>query len=279
MSNTNPLSKFFRQPAIYIKLPSNGQFYEDGVLDMPPNGELPVYPMTAIDEITYRTADALFNGSAIVNVIRSCIPNIKDPWKIPSIDLDTILIGIRIASYGHNMEFDSNCPHCSEENTFGLDLRSVMDKISSPNYTESVIAGDIEIYFRPLSYEQQNANTMEQFNDQKLIETIPGADIPEEEKVQLINQAFVKLSEMTMNAIADSISMIRAGGDTVVESQFIAEFIKNCDRGVFNKIRDHIVKIKASTELQPLKINCQHCNKDYDTPFTLDVSNFFASGS
>jgi len=132
--NANPLKRFFRQPAIYIKLPSGGQHWAPDSLEMPQNGELAVYPMTAMDEITYRTADALFNGSAVVNVIQSCIPAIKNAWHIPSIDVDTILVGIRIASYGHEMQFDSDCPHCQNENTFGLDLRTVMDGIRSPDY-------------------------------------------------------------------------------------------------------------------------------------------------
>ena len=76
MSN-NPLKQFFRQPAIYVRLPSQGKFYPPGVLEMPATGELPVYPMTAIDEITYRTPDALFNGQATVNVLQSCVPDIK----------------------------------------------------------------------------------------------------------------------------------------------------------------------------------------------------------
>ena len=107
----NPLSNYFRRPSIYIKLPSEGKFYPPGMLDMPPNEEIPVYPMTAIDEISYRTPDALFNGSAVVNVISSCVPNIKDPWAMPSIDLDTVLSAIRIASYGHTLEIETTCPN------------------------------------------------------------------------------------------------------------------------------------------------------------------------
>lgn len=57
--SANPLKQFFRQPAIYLRLPSNGDFWPAGSLQMTPNSELPVYPMTAIDEITYRTPDAL----------------------------------------------------------------------------------------------------------------------------------------------------------------------------------------------------------------------------
>ena len=60
----NPLRQFFRRPAVFFKLPSGGKNYAPGVLDMPENEEFPVYPMTAIDEISMRTPDALFNGSA-----------------------------------------------------------------------------------------------------------------------------------------------------------------------------------------------------------------------
>lgn len=277
----NPLAKYFRQPAIYIKLPSEGNFYPAGAIDMPPNRELPVYPMTALDEITYRTADALFNGSAVVTVIKSCLPNIKDPWQIPSIDLDAILTAIRIASYGHSMEFESDCPNCQHENAFGLDLRTVLDGIGHPDYGSSVDQGDIKIFFKPLNYQQINANSMEQFTDQKLLDALSNSDLPEEEKIRQLTNTFAKLTDMTIRALSQSISVIQANDSMVVEAEYIEEFIKNCDRDLFNKIRDHIVLLKSASELKPLKIACQNpeCGTVYESPFTLDVSNFFASAS
>jgi hypothetical protein len=277
----NPLKRFFRQPAIYIKLPSGGQHWAPGSLEMPQNGELAVYPMTAMDEITYRTADALFNGQAVVNVVQSCVPAIKNAWHIPSMDLDTILVGIRIASYGHEMQFDSDCPHCQQENTFGLDLRTIMDGIRAPDYTQTIRAGDLELYFKPLDYEQINRNAMVQFEDQKLLEMLPGSEMAEEEKVQRLTAAFLKLTDMTMSALSQSIAMIRADTDVVTDAGHIEEFVKNCDRDVFERIRNHIVDIREQSELKPLKIRCQNpeCQKEYQTPFTLDVSNFFASAS
>ena len=100
MNTNNPLRQYFRQPAIYIKLPSQGKYYPPGTLNSSVTGEYPVYPMTAIDEITYRTPDAMFNGQATVNVIQSCVPDIKDAWQMPAIDMDTVLVAIRIASAG-----------------------------------------------------------------------------------------------------------------------------------------------------------------------------------
>lgn len=279
MSTSNPLQRYFRQPAIYIKLPSEGNYYEEGALDMPPNGELPVYPMTALDEITYRTADALFNGNAIASVIESCVPNIKNAWAVPGIDLDTLLISIRIASYGHEMELTSNCPECTNENTYGLDLRTVLEQIESPNYAETVLVGDIEVYFKPISYQQQNENSMLQFEDQKLIESVSDADIPEAEKIRLVNAAFVKLGQLTLDSIAQSIYMIRAGDDMVTDPNHIEDFIKNCERTVFSKIRDRLAYLRENYKLQPVNVKCQECDHIYTTPFTMDVSNFFVSDS
>ena len=92
MLSNNPLKQYFRRPSIYLKLPSGGEGYEPEVLSMSETGELPIYPMTAIDEITVRTPDALYNGLAIVELIKSCMPDIKDPWAINSNDLDAILV-------------------------------------------------------------------------------------------------------------------------------------------------------------------------------------------
>ena len=162
MTPNNPLQQYFRQPAIYIKLPSLGQFYPPGTLTTTETGDLPVYPMTAIDEITYRTPDALFNGQATVNVIQSCMPNIINAWAIPAMDIDTILVAIRIASYGHEMEFGTACPKCAAESNRALDLRSVLDRIQMPDYNKSIQTGDIEIYFRPMNYKNLNDNSQMQ---------------------------------------------------------------------------------------------------------------------
>tara|TARA_B100001093_G_C26753571_1_gene982302 strand:- start:638 stop:1483 length:846 start_codon:yes stop_codon:yes gene_type:complete len=275
MINTNPLAKHFRQPAIYIKLPSNGAHNDETSLVPTENGELPVYPMTALDEITYRTADALFNGSAVTNVIKSCIPAFVDPWQVSTADLDTILIAIRIASYGHEMEFTSKCPKCEESNDFTIDLREIMERMTTPDFSTPVTIGDVIIHFKPLSYKEQNDNNTAQFQDQKMLEALPESDLAEEEKIKLLQEAFNNVSLLTLNAIADSISMIQSGDDVVVDKDHIREYIKNCDMKAFAKIREKITHIKEVAEIKPLHVTCNDCKNEYTTPFTMNVANFF----
>ncbi len=99
-TSSNPLAKHFRQPKLYVNLPSGGMFYPQGSLEPTETGEFPVYAMTAKDELMFKTPDALLNGQSTVSVIQSCIPNIKNAWHIPSIDIDAILVAIRMATYG-----------------------------------------------------------------------------------------------------------------------------------------------------------------------------------
>jgi hypothetical protein len=230
MSSNNPLQQYFRQPAIYIKLPSAGQFYPPGTLNMTDTGELPVLPMTAIDEITYRTPDALFNGQATVNVIESCMPNIVNGWAVPAMDVDAILIAIRIASYGHDMEFDTKCPKCSETSDRAVDLRTVLDRISAPNYGESITAGDVAIYFRPMNYRNLNDNNQMQFENQKLLQILPNTEMNNNDKMTALTAAMKKITDITVSALAQSIATIQTPTAMVSEPEYIEEFLKNCDQ-------------------------------------------------
>jgi len=275
----NPLAKHFRQPSIYIKLPSEGVWYDDAIITIPESGEVPVYPMTALDEITYRTADALFNGQAVTDVIKSCIPAFKDPARISTLDLDTVLIAIRMATFGHEMEFTSKCPQCEESNDLALDLRQIMEKVKKPDFGSPLSFGDIEIHFKPLTYKEQNDNNMAQFEDQKTMESLPNLEISEEEKLKILQKAFGNISKLTLVALADSISMIQSGDDVVVDRTYIAEYLENCPSQQFEKIREKIAKIRESGEMDPLHIVCNDCKHEYTTPFTMNVANFFASGS
>jgi len=278
MSN-NPLTQYFRQPSIYVKLPSNGQHYPDGALDTPQNGELPVYPMTAIDEMTYRTPDALFNGVAVTNVIKSCIPNIKDPWAMPAMDVDSVLVAIRIASYGHNMEISTTCPHCQNEADYGLDLRHMLEQMKSPDYSQSITSGDVQFFFKPMTYKNLNDNNQLQFEEQKALQVIPDSTMPDAEKMSALSAALLKITDITVKAIAQSIAAVKTPSALVSEPEFIEEMLKNCDRRLFTQIRDHIINVKAKAEIQPMKLKCSACEKEYQQAVTLDMTSFFGDAS
>ena len=277
--NTNPLRQFFRQPAIYMRLPSGGEFWPENSLVMPDNGELPVFPMTAIDEITYRTPDALFNGQAVVDVVQSCVPAIRNAWHIPATDLNAVLVAIRIASYGHEMEVGTTCPKCSTEDIFGLDLRTVLDQMRSADYKKTLLQGDLEISFHPMSYQQQNSSNIEQFENQRMISVIPNSDLSDEEKLARMTEIMKNITRLTVRALTMSIASIRTPQALVTETAHIEEWLTNCDRHVFTAVRDHAIELRTSSELQPVTLECKECSNQYQQQLTLDMSNFFGTAS
>ena len=119
-NSQSPLRQFQRQPKLYIDLPSRGKWYDEKIVADGTSTSLAVFSMTANDEIGFKTPDALVTGEATVRNIKSCIPAILDPWNIRTIDSDSILIAIRIASYGETMSVSSPCKKCSEDNAYDV---------------------------------------------------------------------------------------------------------------------------------------------------------------
>ena len=279
MNTNNPLRQYFRQPAIYIKLPSQGKYYPPGTLNPSVTGEYPVYPMTAIDEITYRTPDAMFNGQATVNVIQSCVPDIKDAWQMPAIDMDTVLVAIRIASYGHEMEFGSQCPACQTESDRSLDLRLVLDGLKNPDYAQCIHHGDMEIYLKPMTYKNLTDNSQMQYENQKLLQMLPTTEATENDKMTAMGAALLKITEITIKALAQGVAVVKTPAAMVGEPEFIEEMLHNCDRQLFNQIRDQIIALKSVAEMKSLHLTCDECNHNYEQQLTLDMSSFFAPAS
>ena len=277
--NDNPLRRYFRQPAIYIRLPSGGQYYPPGTLDMPVNGELPVLPMTAVDEITSRTPDALFNGSAVMEIISSCVPSIKNPWEVPIIDISTLFVAIRLASYGHDMEIGSVCPKCNHRHELTVDLRQVLDTIGTPDYNQTITSGDLTFYFAPMSYRRINDVGRSQFEDQKILQMVNDATMSEEEKMTKLGDAFRKITELTINTISSAVAAIKTPDAMVTDPESISEFLHNCPKAIFDLVKEHAIHLREASDLKPVQVDCENCKHHYEQEFTLDMTNFFGDAS
>lgn len=272
--DNNPLKQYFRRPALHLRLPSGGQDYAPGIINLPDTGELPIYPMTAIDEITAKTPDALFNGSAVADLIKSCVPNILDPWAVSSYDLDAVLIAIKAASQGSDLEIDSQCPSCEEIASYGVNLMGILATMKPGDYTKELNVGDLSIKFRPLQYREMNEASLGQFELQKMLFAISKIE-DETEKAKRGQEAIKTVTEVTMQILAKTIEYIKTPGTVVIETNFIVDFLKSCDNNMFVAIRDYHAKLKETTEIKPLKIKCIHCQHEYDQSFTLNASDFF----
>ncbi len=278
-SKTNPLAGYFRQPKMYVKLPSGGKFYLDGALDRSQIDEYPVYAMTAKDELMFKTPDALLNGQATVEVIRSCVPAIKDPWKMPSIDLDVVLVAIRIATYGDSMEMTATCPSCGEFNEYNYNLLGYLDKATAFVYESRVDLTPLIVNIRPYSYKEVTRMAIKTFEQQKIIDIVNDETLTEQEKVDQFGESFVRLSQMTVDVVAGCVESIETPEGTVTDTAMIKEFIENSSSETFNAINTRVSKMRDEISLRSETVECQHCQFKFGIDVTMDQANFFAVGS
>ena len=276
---SNPLSNYFRQPKIYVRLPSKGEFYPNGSLDKSENDEYAVYAMTAKDELMFKTPDALLSGQSTVEVIKSCIPAIKDPWSMPSIDLDASLVAIRVATYGDNMEVVAKCPKCSHENHYDINLVQWIERIAQFTYNKEINVDPLTIYVRPYSYREITKTSLKTFEQQRIFQIVNDETMSDEDKLNKFGESFVKLTELTVDIIAECVyKIVTPEGETSDKTQ-IKEFINNAPKSVFDIISDHVNNMRKDIELPAQEVQCEECTTAFTMPISMDQSSFFAKGS
>jgi hypothetical protein len=272
---SNPLAAFYRQPKIYVSLPSKGRFYPHGALDQSSNDQYPVYAMTAKDELMFKTPDALLSGQSTVELIKSCIPAIIDPWLMPTLDVDFALIAIRIATYGNNMEVGTSCPYCSAENTYDLDLTRWFEVFNNFEYQETIESDPLVVHVRPYTYRESTKAAIKTMEQQRIYQVINDDSLSDEVKLEKFGQSFIKLTELSIDIIADCITQIDAPDGIVTDKAVIKDFINNCSKEVFGKVQDHVVSMRDQIELKAQDVECGECQKKYSLPVTMDQANFF----
>ena len=274
---------FMRQPKIYIKLPSNGQYWKEDALTVSETGEYPVYSMTARDELMLKIPDALMNGQAVVDVIQNCMPNIKNAWETPNLDIDAILVAIRLATYGEKMsmpvKFGDNL-----ELEYDLDLHRLLDSLMSQITWDSVVPinNEMTIFVKPLTYKNSNESALGTFETQKILQIVNSDGLNEQQKLSMFQDSFKKLTAITLGFVIDSIYQIDTSSGSTTDVDFIKEYIANCDKDVFNKVFQHLEKLREQNTVKPLIVDVtdemREAGIEGDTieiPVTFDAASFF----
>ena len=279
---SNPLKKYYRQPKQFVKLPSNYRFYTEGSISVPESREVAVYPMTAKDEMMFKTPDALLNGQATVDVIQSCIPAIKDAWQMPSIDCDAALMSIRMATYGTKMTVPITVPKTTIEKDLELDLQTSLGGILAAEYKDTFLWENMEIKTKPLSYAEFTKSALKSFEQARLQATVVDTKLTDEEKIAQFNVSFQKLTQLNVDMVVQTIESIRVDGQTVTDKKQIKEFVDNVSKEFFGAIMEHLEENRKAFQLAPQKVISteeevkQGAPETFEVPIAFDSSNFFA---
>ena len=280
--NANPLNKYFRQASIYVALPS-GTDYPQDVVTPSKTGEIGIMPMTAKDEIRFKTPDALMNGQGVVDVIESCVPDIKDAWQIKSYDLDTILVAIRIATYGETMEINFNVPGANESVAHTVNLPAILDEIQKTTVdTAFTLKDGLKITVQPLTYRDMTSTSLQTFQQQKMYSAIQDSELPDEDKATRFNDAFKKLTDLNASILLKNMASITMTDGTVItDAAHIKEFVDNANATVIKEIETKLMDLRTQGAVKPLKLKASEeqikkgAPASYEVPVTFDTSNFF----
>jgi len=277
IAGASPLAKYSRQPKLYISLPSKGNWYNRNTLQKA--DEIEVYSMTASDEIALKTPDGLITGKSVVEVIKNCIPDIKDPWMIPMMDFDYILASIRLASYGENVTTSGTCPKCSNVDTFEISVQSILDHINSVNFQTEVAVNNFTIRIRPLYYkETTEVNKIATTVQRAIVQQIPNIK-DEDEKQKHIESLYSMINQSTLDATLNGIvEIVTPEGETETNLTTIREFIANTDPVFYNSIQEVYKNNTAKLAIPRSQVACGECEHEYEVSTNLDQANFFGGG-
>ena len=239
--------------------------------------------MTAKDEIRFKTPDALMNGQGVVDVIESCCPEIKDAWQIKSYDLDTILIAIRIATYGETMDMSFTVPGANETVSHSVNLPALLDQVKNVKITSEVVLKDgLKIIVGPLTYRDMTQASLQTFQQQKMYAAVQDSQMSDDEKSSRFNDAFKKLTDLNEGILLKNMQSIRMqDGTEISDPAHIKEFVDKANASLIKEIETQIMQLRSQGAVKPLKLKATEeqikkgAPASYEVPVTFDTSNFF----
>lgn len=267
----NPLQQYFRQPKLYIELPTKGMYTSPGTVT---SEKITVFGMTGIDEIIMKTPDALLSGDCMSKLITSCCPEITDPFELSSVDIDAVLVAIRIATYGSTLSATNICEKCNTENDYDVDLNNYMEHFKTCEFQSKVGLENMTIRLKPITYNQANQIGLDNFILQKkLLQVSQLEDQVEQEKQ--IRKIFKDLSDIQQKLISLSVDQIEIETVMVSEREYIDEFLNNCDKHVFDKIKEQFDLNNTNWKIPSTVVVCDACNHSGKLTVELNQTNFF----
>lgn len=278
----NPLLAKARVPGRTFPLPSRGLMYTSELAPSVINGEVHVYPMTAIDEIEIKSADMLFTGNGIRNVIKRCVPSITNPAAMFSADIDALMVYMRMVTYGNEYKIDAIHP-CEQsriidkdgkkldahrEQRHVIDLESLVGQMT---YLDPTTITDV--YTVPLSNGQKVLLTPTRHGDvvQFLQDTIPEAQRSIDEKRELdIDLIKTKLFQELIRLI-DNV-------DGISNPAMIEEWLSTIPAPLTGQIIDRVAHIgnhAMGINIRPT-VPCKYCGEHFTFELPLNPTSFFS---
>lgn len=257
----NPLLDRLRIPGATFRLPSQALFYPAGVLDENvKNGEVEVYPMTAIDEIILSTPDKLLSGKAIIEVFSHTIPQVLKPEQLLSKDVDFLMVCLRNVSFGGQMvvTYEHDCEN-SKNHEYTVDLDDMIRRAKTVDpttinteYTVTVGNGQV-VKLNPMTF----ADVVDLYQTTALIKT---DNLTEQEA-----------EKMVIDTLTSAIGFV----DEISDREFIRQWITKIPLGWKRKLE------RAAQDVSQWGVDfsffpvCKDCGEKLIVQVSANPVNFF----
>lgn len=275
---SNPLAGYFRTFKTYITLPSKGAYYlGPDVFEPLEDGTIGIMPMTGKDELVLKNPDALLNGEALISVISSCAPAIKNPKALLSNDIEAIITAIRAVTYKDGLETHIKCPACEKEADYKLDLSYAIDNMEFlENEYYVTLESGLTVYVKPYGYLELMKSLHAQFEQSKVSKSVDNQTLSEEDKIKIFSKVFISMSETASALTIASIVKItdQSKNISVTDKKYITDFIQNIDRNSVNQINDLIKEINAVGIKKTFTATCTNCNHEWENTIDFNPVNF-----
>jgi hypothetical protein len=277
VQNNNPLKQYFRAIKLYLSLPSGTSYYPPDMIAFTDKGEIGILPMTGKDELALKNPDALLNGEALIEVLTSCVPAIKNPRALLTNDIDALITAVRYATYNDSLETTINCPKCSYENTYKLDLQYALDNMTQLE-SEYVVNLDngLSIFVQPYTFPDLLKSLHSQFERNKFARAAESETISDEQRSSIFKKAFKEIAVTKFDLMCSAILKVvdESKNVNVSDKKFIKDFLQNIDKKSLDKISDQVDKINQIGIKKVFTAKCEKCTHEWESEIDFNPVNF-----
>lgn len=250
----NPLLQKLKLPGRVFQLPSRGALYKNGELAVT-EGEVHVHPMSALTEINLKNPDQLFNGKALEEVCRECIPDVKKPTELFGRDVDALMFFLRLVTYGP--QFEITVKHSCEgakNHSYVVDIEKMVQEMRYLDPTtryEVVMQNGQKVVMHPAKF-------------QHMI------------KLYQMNAGKTELSvdDVKANIVFNLVNLIESV-DGITDSALIEEWARSLTTPQQNRITEVAETMNEWGPASTTKLKCRDCGEEMEVELPLNPISFF----
>jgi len=261
MTDDNPLLAKVRMPGVTFRLPSQGLFYDSGELDSSvKNGEVEVYPLTAMDEIILSTQDKLLSGKAITEVFNNCIPQVLKPQQLLSRDVDYLMVCLRQVTFGPTMEvmWQHDCEN-AKNHEYSINLQAMIQT------TRSVDPTTLQIEYS-LTLENGQYVVLKPLTQENIVELM---------QTTAFNKTGVISEQEAEHLIVDTLASVVKSVDDITDREHIRQWVSLIPLGWKRKIEQATQKVSQWGVDFITHHTCKDCGAPVEIPVSPNPFNFF----